>query len=162
MGHVGLHLSPDGQTLLIENLPEAPSTIVDLETKQFQPADLHIERPTAFSADGKLLAAEVPGPGLALIDASTWQTTQTLRLSAAATAIAFSPDGRTLVTGDVEGVVKLWHVATGQEIIIIENLPKGLFQLQFSADGRTLAAFVKLEGRDEGELYLGSADPRGG
>jgi WD40 repeat protein len=30
--------------------------------------------------------------------------------------IAFSPDNRTLLSADNDGVVKLWHTATGQEL----------------------------------------------
>jgi WD40 repeat protein len=55
-------------------------------------------------------------------------------------AVAFSPDGRTLATGSYDGNVKLWNIATQQEVATLELLPRSCISLRFSPDGRTLAA----------------------
>src|SRR5262245_4847164 len=53
------------------------------------------------------------------------------------TDVAFAPDGKTLATGSHDGRVKLWNVATEQEVV---TLPlEGMFtSLKFSPDGGTL------------------------
>jgi len=52
----------------------------------------------------------------------------------------FSPDGRTLAACD-RGRVRLWHAATGQELLTLDAGGTGL-GLAFSADGRGLTALV--------------------
>jgi WD40 repeat protein len=54
--------------------------------------------------------------------------------------VAFSPDGKTLATGSYALDVKLWNIATQQEVATLETLPGLCLSLEFSPDGRTLAA----------------------
>src|SRR5262249_43981242 len=54
-------------------------------------------------------------------------------------AVAFSPDGKTLVTGGNDRKVKLWNVATEQEVGTLELLRGGCRGVRFSPDGRNLA-----------------------
>src|SRR5207245_8389564 len=54
-------------------------------------------------------------------------------------ALAFAPDGKTLVTGGEDEVVRLWSVATGEEMLTLR--PGGMVVgVAFSRDGRTLAS----------------------
>jgi WD40 repeat protein len=158
---VPLILSANGRMLLIGgNLPDKAPKLVDLETRQEWQLSLPVDGNTTFSPDGRIFATVIQGPGVALVETATRQTIHTMRLSAPPWVnIAFSPDGRTLATGTSESVVQLWHVATGQEITSFETLPGGLRHLQFSSDGARLAAFVIFPDREEGKLYLWSADP---
>jgi WD40 repeat protein len=54
--------------------------------------------------------------------------------------VAFSPDGKTLATGGFDRKVKLWNIATQQELTTLEPLPGSGGHLRFSPDGRALAA----------------------
>jgi WD40 repeat protein len=68
-----------------------------------------------------------------------------LRHGARADAIAFAPDGRSLASGGIDGVVHVWETATGKELLHIENhrypgLGLGhVLGLAFAPDGKTLA-----------------------
>jgi WD40 repeat protein/tRNA A-37 threonylcarbamoyl transferase component Bud32 len=54
--------------------------------------------------------------------------------------VAFSPKGRTLATGDEDGVVKLWDLEAGKPSASFQAHRLGVSSLAFSADGRTLAS----------------------
>ena len=54
-------------------------------------------------------------------------------------AAAFSHDKRTLASGDESGVVKLWNVATGKDLVALEQHTSRVAQIQFSPDDKTVA-----------------------
>ena len=54
--------------------------------------------------------------------------------------MAFSPDGKTLATGSSDQTVRLWNLATGQEILAIKGFKTDVASLLFSPDGTWLAA----------------------
>jgi WD40 repeat protein len=55
---------------------------------------------------------------------------------------AFSPNGQVLATGSFDGQVRLWDVATGQQIggPLTDGSTASIDSVAFSTDGRTLAA----------------------
>jgi WD40 repeat protein len=102
----------------------------------------------AFSPDGKLLATGVTGrptgdePPVAevrLWDAQSGQLKATLQAhTVVVSALAFSPDGKTLATGSWDHTVRLWDGHTGQlEATLQHTAP--VHALTFSPNGQTLA-----------------------
>jgi WD40 repeat protein len=58
-----------------------------------------------------------------------------------ASIVAFSPDGRIIVSGSsADNMVILWDVATGRQIRTLSETQDGVLSLAFSPDGRTIAA----------------------
>ncbi|MEZ5327530.1 MAG: serine/threonine-protein kinase [Verrucomicrobiales bacterium] len=55
-------------------------------------------------------------------------------------SIAFSPDGRTLVSSSDDSTLKFWNIETQQEMLSIRRVGNTLTDLRFSPDGRWLVA----------------------
>ncbi|GHG53301.1 nSTAND1 domain-containing NTPase [Streptomyces griseocarneus] len=55
-------------------------------------------------------------------------------------ALAFSPDGRHLATGEWHDAVGLWNTATGEREAALEGAQDSVFAVAFSPDGTRLAA----------------------
>jgi tetratricopeptide (TPR) repeat protein len=53
-------------------------------------------------------------------------------------ALAFSPDGKRLVSASSDGTVKLWDVTTGQEALTLTGHTGAVISVAFSPDGKQL------------------------
>ena len=54
--------------------------------------------------------------------------------------MAFSPDGKTVVSGSNDKNIKLWSVETGQEIKTLVGHSDAVHSVAFSPDGKTVVS----------------------
>ena len=62
------------------------------------------------------------------------------------TALAMSPDGRTLASGDKVGMVRLWDLRTGSPLRVLKGHALSISRLVFSAEGSLLASAADTDG----------------
>ena len=75
----------------------------------------------------------------------------------ASTSVAFSPDGKHVLSGSMDNTIKLWDVASGQLLRTFEGHSDGVSSVAFSPDGRqvlsgSLDNTVKLWDAASGQL----------
>jgi WD40 repeat protein/tetratricopeptide (TPR) repeat protein len=133
--------SPDGKTLALGG--EGGTTLYDAATGERRGAPLpasHGCRALAWDPDGQSLAVgdgaeSKPGPAsVRRWGASGTSAGPTLSHPLSVTALAFSPDGRRLVTGCDDSAVRLWEVATGTPLREPSYHPDRVMALAFTPD----------------------------
>ena len=70
---------------------------------------------------------------------SRWTTTNFPAHRRGVSGLAFTPDGRTLASGGVEGMAKLWNLTTHREIVTLKGHLQSVHALDISPDGNRLA-----------------------
>ncbi|HEV7238718.1 MAG TPA: serine/threonine-protein kinase [Thermoanaerobaculia bacterium] len=93
-----------------------------------------------FSRDGRLFAAATPAGWVLLWDVERRRMREQQQISGALIAIAFSPDGKWLATGEDEGVVRLWSVRPLRNVAILGRHTARVKSVAFSPDGETVAS----------------------
>jgi len=109
--------------------------------------------PLAISDDGHFVAAFTNTQGLILLDRrapGTAGASASGRLlwpanGARVAFLRFSPDGRRLLAGMEDGLVRAWNSRTGEELMVLETGDPRVSALDISADGSSLVTV----GRDE-------------
>src|SRR5262249_5898995 len=144
----GVIFSPDGKRLVMPG-PDGVVRMWDVSAGR-EVFSLKDARPNVtFSPDGRRLAASVGDAAVGVRDAATGREAHALKgHTGMVIRIAFSPDGRRLVSASWDqadrpdglplGVVKVWDLATGQEVFTLKGRVDHN-SVGFSPDGRRLA-----------------------
>jgi hypothetical protein len=149
-----LRYSDDGKSIAIGQAAlgskkDQRAHLVDLEASgkdRVLYSSAHPVSALEFSPDSSLLALCLYDvPNVYVFDRATGKRKIALgsflaRHTAMASAIAFSPDGKTLASGSYDRTVKFWDLGTGKLLATIAGHPDHIASLAYSADGSSLAA----------------------
>jgi WD40 repeat protein len=172
--------SPDGATLAIAEYPRL-LRVWDMSSgrERWMIPTPAIVNTVAVSPDGKSLAAGLwagrvessAGNDIVIADVSTGKLTVTLKgHDGGIQAVDFSPDGKLLASGGMDGTARVWEIAGARARATLRfprlrkqlgtEWPITIISVAFSPDGRTLAtaagvptAVQKLEGVGEVTLW---------
>jgi WD40 repeat protein len=120
----------------------------------------------AYSPDGRFIASCAMEGDIPLWDVAARRVCRTLVLSENfPQCLAFSPDGHRLAAGsgapnptmDQSGIVRVWAIPEGKELLTYRGHAGGIFDLAFSPDGRTIASVGGDLRRHTGEVKLWDA-----
>jgi WD40 repeat protein len=103
---------------------------------------LDIDRPIALSPDGEVLACQnESGARIDLLDLATGHRVAALDGHGdVVTSLAFSRDGRLLVSGSTDKSVRIWDVGTRKQLFALSGHEDAVTCVAISADGRTVAS----------------------
>jgi WD40 repeat protein len=134
--------SPDGRTVAAGS-EDGSVRLWDISTgRAREPLRWHtgVVQAVAFSPDARLVASADENRVIHVGEAATGRILQTFRTEAVAAAVAFSPDGHSLLAGchGTDNALWLWDLATGQELVR-EHVASPVACLALRADGRLAA-----------------------
>jgi WD40 repeat protein len=150
-GQTPLAVSPDNRLLATADAKAPNIFVYDLTTgreiKRFALASQGNVFQLAFSPDGRRLAAAgSPRRNGGIGTIKVWDVTDGRLLRSLESpktvlwSVAFSPDGRSVVTGDSYGSLSLWELSSGRQRHSFTGHQSRIDAIAFSPDGQTLAA----------------------
>lgn len=133
-GVLSLSISPDGERIVSGGFDKKVN-VWTVKTGSllysFTPSNDFIWK-VSFSPDGSLFAASDWGNNVAIWNTYTGRLIHKIQF--AGNSIAFSPDGKELVTGGF-GLLKIWDVTSGNLIKDLSGLAGEIISLSFSPEG---------------------------
>ena len=135
---------PDGKWILIADWSGGlyALTVVDAKTgtdvRKF-PNIRDVANALAVAPDGRSVA-KISSTNLTLYEMLTLEERSSVNLGAWSFALAYSPDGRLLVSGGRDAVVRLWDATSGRAIQQLSSHGGEINSLAFSRDGRWLVS----------------------
>jgi WD40 repeat protein len=144
--------SPDGSKI-ISGLANGILRVSDSRTgAELATLEGHSDRvnSVAFSPDGAQLVSGSSDCSIRIWDMRMNEEISLLRshspmadvtsLSHAVTSVAFSPDGRQVVSGSRDGTVRIWDVESSKQITLLQGHHMWVFSVSFSPDGAHVAS----------------------
>ncbi len=148
-GAAVIALRSDGQLRIDRLASTSDVSLIDLFAGE-QGVTAAAVRELALSADGTRVAAigtvRVASRGRPIDGVWLWNLPDRRLVrriefgGTAVDALAFSPEGASLATGDHAGQIQLWDIASGEETLRLKLGDKPVRGIAFSPDGMTLAA----------------------
>ncbi len=153
-----LAVSPDGSSLIsggssADSPPAGVVEVWDVPKKAIRSqfaGSRHEVNCLAVSPDGRSLAVGGDDRLVRLLrlgrEGSSWAERAGASLATfrghlvPVTALAFSPDGRTLASGDLAGSVRTWDPSSNPEFRALEEQPYAIQDVAFSPDGKTVVS----------------------
>jgi WD40 repeat protein len=169
---INVAFAPDGNTLVAtvlsqDSLRGYSQNVLIVNLSSGKTSTLNNGKPLslAVSADGRLLAVghstgEIEVWTLDSFSGTSANPIKTLsRHEGPVAAVGFSPDGTTLVSGGYDRNVKVWDLATGEELLVFKH--NGTIDaVRFSPDGKTLATADHLELQNSIRLWRTTTENR--
>ena len=95
--------------------------------------------------------------GIYLFDRQGFQMQRYIDTVTEVVCIAISPDGKQLVSGEKDGLIRIWDIATGKELFALGGHTAAVNSVAFSPDGSYLASAsddfsVRVWGTNDGAL----------
>ena len=166
--------SPDGRRIVSGSFDKTVKVWGAITGKQVLTLNRHVGRvlSVAFSPDGERIVSGTGNPGrlggdmlpgenmVTIWDAQTGQAIRTLAgHSDGVHAVAFSPDGRWILSGSWDQTLKVWDAETGEEMLTLRGHTSGVCSAAFSPDGRRIISgsaddTVKIWNASTGENLL--------
>jgi WD40 repeat protein len=134
-----LTISPDSRTALIVHGSQVG--LGDLVSGQSQWRMTGDNPGAVFSPDGAMVAVAAPAHRSVIRILNVAGSRPDMDLVAHGClgwSLAFSPDGKTLASGDISGRVVLWNIATGQDLLTLHPYDGPVWGMTFTPDGRAL------------------------
>ena len=143
-----LAISPDGAEVIASGYHELTTwkTLDGTPARRLRGMAERVHE-IAYSPDGKWFATASGDPGqfgsvqlwIAEPDGGGKLVRDLLETTDSVFAVAFSPDGTKLAAAGADRALRVWEVATGKELALIEDHADWIFDLAWSPDGKRLA-----------------------
>jgi WD40 repeat protein len=149
--YYSIAFSPDGKIIAVGNINSGVS-LWDMQTQKLMGLIPDVQGYNiAFSPDSKILA--VTGwqdNNIHLCDIQKMEQIGLLQGHAAYVgSVAFTPDGKTLVSGSNDKTTRLWDIQEQKQIGLLNGNKNAVYSVAISPDGKILAS-----GGEDGELLL--------
>lgn len=136
-----LVISPNGRTIVTAS-SDKTAAIIDVDTgRVLRRLQGHADKvmSAAMSPDGRYIATGSDDKTTKIWDAATGDLLKTIRLGSTVWVLAFSSNGDTLFTGEVDGQGSLFRVGSWARIAQMSSERELLFVAKFTGDGSGLA-----------------------
>jgi len=141
IGVIGLYAADFGSAAPLPARPKAAPAWV--QTKRLEVPDLNLWC-VVFSPDGKRIAAGAAGPDrmsgeLRVWDADTHEVLLAVKTPRSVRSVAFTPDGKTMVTAEHDGMARVRDAVSGDVRFTLRGHKSQTDSVAISADGKIVA-----------------------